>query len=429
MGHVYGDSTPFPYDVNFIELIRHAVECGVTLMSAQHSIASAVDRSGNFDQLRKQERARMDAMSDAIKLTMTAFMSSHSERMVRTASRVLEAARGVIESELSVLDGQANGEISNTRATVDHAREQTFRAVEAFVLRHDLPNTSVGLRRLAGEESYSGQALVATPFGVEAVFGLAIPPAHDWGKVRRVAELSAGTEVHVPQESGWLSRRVAVSPVKLDKLVVTEVAMASDRSLITLRRGPRSGPGFQLEVTQEDQPAATLRKLVEDGNPTPDPIIQLEGEDAVHAMRLWNRVIDTTQDLAMRRQAMTTATFDGKALLEIEEPVAIATKLVNVLAPVVQEIARRSGAPGELVLRRDLGEGRREEIYITKAELHEKVMTLPTTLRPVFDPFELSEGPRSPRAPAPSEPIYIEADDVEGDEEVTRNRDQHHNRG
>jgi hypothetical protein len=138
-------------------------------------------------------------------------------------------------------------------------------------------------------------------------------------------------------------------------------------------------------------------------------------------MRLWNRVVESTHDLAMRRQMMTNATFDGKPLREIDEPQAIANKLVNVLAPVVQEIARRSGAPGELVLRRDLGEGRREEIYITKAELHEKVMTLPATLRPMFDPFELSEGPRSPRAPAPSEPIYIDAAEV-SDEEPTRSR-------
>jgi hypothetical protein len=205
MGHVYGDSTTFPYDINFVELIRHAVDCGVTLMAAQHSIATAVDRSGNFDQLRKQERSRLDAMSDAVKLTMTAFMSSQSERMVRTASRVLETARSVIESELQSLEGQASGEISNTRGTVDRARETSFRAVEAFVLRHDLPNTSVGLRLLAGEESYSGQALVATPFGIEAVFALAIPGAHEWGKIRRVADLSAGTEVRIPQESGWLS--------------------------------------------------------------------------------------------------------------------------------------------------------------------------------------------------------------------------------
>src|SRR5437773_11303462 len=165
MGHVYGDSTAFPYDINFIELIRHAVECGVTLMAAQHQIATAVDRSGNFDQLRCQERARLDAMADAIKLTMTAFMSSQSERMVRASSRVLEAARSVIDGELMALEGQANGEIVNTRNTVERARDMAFRAVEAFVLGYTLPNTSIGVRLLAGDDTYSGQALVATPFG------------------------------------------------------------------------------------------------------------------------------------------------------------------------------------------------------------------------------------------------------------------------
>jgi hypothetical protein len=424
MGHVYGDSTPFPFDINFIELIRHSVECGVTLLLAQHEIVSAVDRSGNFDQLRKQERARLDAMSDAIKLTMTAFTSSKSERMVRTASRILESARGVIESEMSELEGMANGQLSATRATVDQSRERSYRAVESFILRHDLPNTTAGVRLLAGQEVYAGQALVATPFGVEAVFALAIPSAHEWGRVRRVAELSSGTEVHVPVSAGWLSKRREVQAVKLDKLYITEVVFSDDRTLITLRKTPQAGPGYQIEVSTETvPPRASLRPLGEEGQTTDETVLELDGEDAVHVMRFWNRVTETTRDLAMRRQGMSGATFDGKPLRELDEPSAVCVRMVNVVAPVVQEIARRSGAPGELVLRRDLGEGRREEIYITKAELQEKVMSIPPPFRATFDPFELTEGPRSPRAPAPSEPIYLDAEDVEGDgdneEEVT----------
>ena len=420
MGHVYGDSTPFPYDVNFIELIRQAVECGVTLLATQHAITSAIDRTGNFDQVRKVEKQRLAAMGDAIKLTMTAFMSSNSERMVRTAQRVLDAARAVIDGELSALEGQASGEASSARGEVEHARLGAYRAVESFILRHDLPNTEVGVRLLAGEEAYSGQALVTTPFGVEAVFGLAIPTAHDWGRPRRVAELSAGTEIHVPEETGWLSKRVEVHAVKLDKLVLSEIAVSQERTLITMRKGARSGAGFQLEVISEgDAPEALVRRLSEDGSELPSEPTRLDGEDAVHVLRLWNRVTDSTRDLGLRRQAMSNATFDGKPLKEHDEPQAILNRLINVLAPVVQEIARRSGAPGELVLRRDVGEGRREEIYITKAELHEKVMTLPQTLRASFDPFELSDGPRSPRAPAPSEPIYLDAD---LDDEITHNR-------
>lgn len=412
MGHVYGDSTPFPFDINFIELIRHAMDCGVMLLAAQHDIATAVDRTGSVDQMRKAERGRLDAMSDAIKLTMTAFTSSKSERLQRTAARVLEAGRAIIEQELAELENLANGQLSNTRMTVEYACEKAHRAIEAFLLKHDLPNTSVGLRLLAGEERYGGQALVTTPFGIEAVFALDIPAAHEWGRVRRVVELAAGTEVHVPTESGWLSKRVEVQSVKLDKLFVTEVSILQDRSVIFLRRGPRSGGGYRVEVVTDDgrSPRIVVQRLSEEGQPTADSGLELDGEDAVHVLRLWNRVIESTRDLAMRRQVMTTATFDGRPLRELDEPQAVCVRMINVLAPIVQEISRRSGAPGELVLRRDLGEGRREEIYITKAELHEKVLMLPPVLRPVFDPFELSEGPRSPRAPAPSEPIYIDAD-------------------
>jgi hypothetical protein len=425
MAHVFGDSTPFPYDVNFIELIRHAVECGVELCRAQHIIGSAADRRASVDQLRRAERNRLEQMSNAVKLTMTAFMASSSERMSRTASSVLENTRAIIEREMAALEGQASGEIASTKDIVEHAREAAYRAVETFVLKYDLPNTEKQLRLLAGEDAYAGQALISTPFGIDAVFALAIPVAHEWGRLRRVAALSAGTEVRVPKEAGWISKRVEMQTEKLDRYFVCEASMAPGRSRISLRKGAQSGPGWRIEVTTEERiPHAVLLRLHDDGTESSDPPLDLSGEDAVHAGRLWTRIVESTRDLAARRQAMTSSTFDGRPLRELDEPQKIVQKMVNVLAPIVLEIARRSGAPGELVLRRDVGEGRREELFITKAELHEKILSLPTDMRVMFDALELSEGPRSPRAPAPSEPIQLDADfDVEEEEtEPTRDR-------
>jgi hypothetical protein len=60
------------------------------------------------------------------------------------------------------------------------------------------------------------------------------------------------------------------------------------------------------------------------------------------------------------------------------------------MAPVVVEISRRSGAPGELVLRRNAGPRRREETYLTHAELLRKIFTLPPERRLVFSPLGLS---------------------------------------
>jgi hypothetical protein len=74
------------------------------------------------------------------------------------------------------------------------------------------------------------------------------------------------------------------------------------------------------------------------------------------------------------------------------------------------EIARRSGAPGELVLRRDVGDGRREEIYVTKAELWERLLVLPPERRMAFTALGLTPPAAPPvEAPPSSHPVALEA--------------------
>src|SRR5262249_44634245 len=156
--------------------------------------------------------------------------------------------RRIIEAEMAAVDGVASSELSSAQATVEDARAQAYHALERFCLKHDLPGSEVQLHLLAGGDSYAGQALVTTPFGLDAVFALAIPQAHEWGKLRRVAALSAGTEVRVPKESGWISKRVEMHTEKLDRYFVSEVSLSPKRARVSLRKAAQSGPGWRLEV-------------------------------------------------------------------------------------------------------------------------------------------------------------------------------------
>ncbi len=410
---VYGDSTPFPYEGSFIEMIRHAVDCGVVLLTSQHAIHRAIARTSEVNRAKHLERARLEGMNLTLKRTLAVEMAPSADRLIRAGARILDAARSAIEAELLSLETAAANEVGRARFSADQARTSAQRALETFLLHHDLPGTEVGLRLLASEERYSGQAHVATPFGVEAGFELQIPEAHEWGRPVRVGDLSPGTEVHVPTESGLFFKKVAVQPVKLDRLFVTALHIGSVRGAMTLRRQPTAGAGYKIDFdASSERPRVLIVRLGEDGGETPEPAQALVGEDAVQVLGLWQRVLGSAGELGRRRSAMTGAQFDGQALKVLDQPSVIAEKLVRVLAPIVVEIAQRSGAPGELVLRRDVRAGRREEVYITKAELHEKVMTLPPLLRGVFDPFELV-SPRIPRAPAPSLPAYMEVEPEE----------------
>jgi hypothetical protein len=104
---------------------------------------------------------------------------------------------------------------------------------------------------------------------------------------------------------------------------------------------------------------------------------------------------------------MFEAQLKGRPLDE-QDPAEVCTGIVRLVASLTRELLKRSGAEGEIVLRRNLGAGHREEVFVTTAELLESIATLPPSLRRAFSPLGLEEQPRSRRAPPRSLPSYEE---------------------
>jgi hypothetical protein len=410
MSHVYGDSTSFPYDVDYIELSRHAVDCAVQLLSAQHSIGSGLERADSLHQAQTVQMARVSDMSLEVEKALDAFLAADSAQTERIATRLRDTLKSTCAEELAGIERQSRQELDLARQIVTRSGEAAERALEAFLLRHDLPETEFALSWAAtGDAGHSAHVFVKTPFGVGAMFDLGIPAEHAWARPRRIADLTPGIEVHVPQQSGWLSKRVEMAPVKLDKLFLSAVKLDPGQAEFRLRKGATTGSGYRVLAQLHGALQVGLQPLGEDGTPDADPPLVLDPEDSAQMFRLCNRVIESMQGLSSMRRSMTTVEFDGKPLQEMEWPQAIAERLIAHIAPVVTEIARRSGAPGELVLRRDVGGGRREEVYVTKSELYEKVLVLPPGRRAAFDSLGFGDVSRpalpagfSPRASAPT---------------------------
>jgi hypothetical protein len=405
MSHVYGDSTTFPYDVDYIELSRHAVDCAVQLFSAQHAISAAMERSEGISESRAVLLTRLSGMSQAVQDALGAYLTADSEQTARVAERMLESVKTTAEEELAELERQGTEAAAHTRNVVSRTGEAAQRALEGFLLRHDLPGSQLALNwSSAGEQSYTGQVSVKTPLGVNAAFSLAIPPEHAWGRARRVADLAPGLEVHFPQQSGWLSKRVEMAAVKLDRMFLSAVRFDAGSAEFRLRKAAAAGSGYRVLVDLEGDHRVTLEPLGEDGSLDADPPMALDGEDSAQMFRLCSRVLESMQTLWGLRRGLVSVDLDGQPLDEMAWPEVVAERLLSQLAPVVNEIARRSGAPGELVLRRDVGGGRREEVYVTKAELYEKILVLPPARRVSFERLGLSEPLLAVAAAAPALP-------------------------
>ena len=406
MPHVYGDSTPFPYDVDYIDLSRLAVECAVQLMSAQHSIATSLERAEALGRERRAEAERINAMARAAAGAVAPFLQGGGAATERIARRLLECVESTAAAEVATLDQQSSDESSHIRQIVTRSGESAHRALEGFLLRHDLPGTLLCLAwSSAGDQSYSANVTVKTPFGIVAAFSLAIPPDHLWSRSRRVTELlPAGLEVHFPQQAGWLSKRVEMAPLKLDRLFISKLELDVSSAELILRKAPSSGSGYRIVVRPHEERRVAIQPLGEDGAPDGEEPLSLDGDDCAVMLAFCARVVESTRDLAGLRRSMVSVEYDGAPLDEARWPEAVATRLIAELAPVVNEIALRSGAPGELVLRRDVGGGRREEVYVTKAELYERVLVLPPERRIGFERLGLYDPLRPAPAALPARP-------------------------
>ena len=411
MSYLYGDSTTFPYDVNYIELSRSAVDCALQLLSAQHAIVSALAREEAQSQLRNVDRTRLGTMSDAIESALTPFLGAESELMVRAASRALQSAKTSLDEERADGERRAAEAASHAQHVIQRAGESAHRALEVFLARHDVPETELGLTlQSAGEQGYTGEIAVSSPFGITATFALRSGVEHAWSRPRRVGDLVPGLEIHVPQNSGWISKRVELAPMKLDRLFFNKVRVVGAELELLLNKAPNSGSGYRISVDLRGERGVLVQPLDEAGAADADAPQVLDTADGARLLELGQRVIDSVQGLTALRGSMLSVSLDHQPLEQLQWPEATAHRLLEQLAPIVLEISRRSGAPGELVLRRDVGDGRREEIYVTKAELWERLQVLPPERRAAFTALGLTPPslPKSGEAAPSALPMDIE---------------------
>jgi hypothetical protein len=370
---LYGDSTPFPYELDFLETIRAVVECGVALLSSQAAIDRAVGICARAEEKLRGDRARLGVLVESVRKVTVGY--DPASRMAAPAAEVLEATRLVVEREQAAIDREAAASDGDCSRVVDDACAAAYQALERFLLHHVAPPTRMAWRLQGDDSGYDALVHLRTAFGLDAHFTAGFPDRHPLSSARRAGELCDDVVVSVPR------------PLRLDRWFLSEAVLDPERMSLVLRRSVTSGRGQRIEIVGATE-QATLQPLDENNKPTAG-VCQLDGADRLSVLRLGSAVLEASLDLPFRRQVMVHASLNGHSLRQRHEPREVATRLLAAFAPVVREIDRRSGAPGELMLRRDLGNGRRETVFIKKLELLHKLLVLPNSLRVHFAPLGL----------------------------------------
>jgi hypothetical protein len=129
-----------------------------------------------------------------------------------------------------------------------------------------------------------------------------------------------------------------------------------------------------------------------DAETDPNP---LDFEDVDGIKRLAEGATRALRDLTTHR-VLTDLTLGNQELSKLAEPRIVPMEVLQQLTPLARTIRERSRVSGELVLKKDMSGGRREELFVPRAQLAQQFSKLPMEYRKPFEDMGISSEDTQP---------------------------------
>jgi hypothetical protein len=395
---LYGDSTTSPLTTDFVDFLRRGFDCFVAVLQAeQRMVRGAIRRrelelhaDQNIARLRELEVTVSRALATLVgKASPDAPVTRCSEVVSQGASTAVGAAEAEVKRDLA-------SEVQRIEETAAMEGQRCVKAWEQLLLVHPLPGMDEEVKlELRGEPPagrYTASVVGQTPYGVTVALELEIASGSAFAAPLRVASLVETLEIQVPKMAGWIRKEGRLVAEKLGRFVVVSCSFGASTGRVSLR-SEALDEGYDFVAGGEGKRLAAFR--VPPGATAPAEF-ELGESEATAVQAFLDKLATAARELPRTRKALAAITFEGEPVEKHRRPSLLVQRLIDAITPTVREIAARSGSERELVLRRRVGDGRREEHFVRRADLLEKLAPLPAVQRALFTPLALGPVPGAP---------------------------------
>jgi hypothetical protein len=238
-----------------------------------------------------------------------------------------------------------------------------------------------GQNDMSGSFTYEG--------GIFASFTLGAGEVGDWSAPRHVRELAQQVTLPVGVRRSMFKRTVAPETILLDEYVIGGFELKDDRAEIRLRRRAQDPDSLVFTLRRIEERLRVEVHHPDDAEAEAGLPAALDQTAAIEVERLWQLLRQSCAPVLAKKKRMIHLVLGGHDVFENDLGTAVISHIVSVIAPIVSEVARRSPNAHELSLKVESDNGRREEIYLRKAQLVSVLASVTPRERSVFDPLGL----------------------------------------
>ena len=377
--YLFGDSGLFPGSNNFLEILRgFIIHVGRAVMIQADIAAKELALSESVARTTKQ----LDAAAgyfDVVIPEITGLGEVRGEIVRPLATELAEFARRLYDSTRSRALAELESAKGTTAREVSGLKAEIPACLNNFFVQFPLEEKAWAFSMRRSLETVDASAVITFPQGLEAAFIL--DAETEWGRPRRVSEMASDVNIQVGMKKKFLSKALVPDRTYLNDYYIASVELTSEVAEVLLKRRLELEEGLMIRL-QTPLGEAPIGEVIRVGGD--DEVLEATAEDAAELRRLVDALRDLVKVSIRRRHRLLWVRLDEKDVLEHNLLMEMLERLVDTLAPLAQEISRRSPNRHELSLKVEHGDGRREEIYLKKEELAQPLAGLPAPVWKIF---------------------------------------------
>jgi hypothetical protein len=385
----FGDGSPFPFDDNFLDTLSIAIEACASVFGVAADLEDARERAREAKRDAEEEVRRLTAMEKAVESALFPMKPSagkNAPTSQQTAHRVMAMSRQAIAA--SKREVQQRAEALGQEPRNERAVERVREAMALLFEQQALPGTAWAVRWEAGASGAHAEAAAqAGRFRTSYDLALEAP----WNGPVKVALLVDELRVALPRKRLFSEPRPGM--VSLEKCALVRFERSADRHFLVLRgHVSKPSPGWSVVLSDPEQAGVIVTPIDADGQPIAGAIA-VDGEDAAALYHLGEVVSEALSALRHGKRRLREMRLGDSVLEQIGDPAIVGQAILSQLAPLIRQTRAKSRVPGELIVKRDIGDGRREELFIPRAALERRFTALPPEYRRYFDDAGLGRDP------------------------------------
>jgi hypothetical protein len=409
MRFLYGDSVPFPPQYDFLAALEvfcaqaaRVVRTDAETRALRQSTDDAArKRSATVEELEAFHVEAVFAMRDRAKGTVP-IVTDYTTQLCDHATRIVEEARrSAVRAE--------ERDQATIRTECEQRRSEVREALEKLLIAVRLPvtDTQVAMQVVEGRNDFT--AVFTHEGELVETFALAVDGAEPWRQPCRVADVAQGLSLPVGVRRGLFKRTVAPETITLDEYVLGGFELREDRADLRLRKRSDLPDSLVFAIRRTDGHLSAEVHHPDDAEAESGLTPALDEPSTAQVERLWQALVKACTPLYVRKKRLISLSLGGSDVVDKDLGNKVVSLVVAAIAPIVSEVSRRSPNAHELSLKVENDSGRREEIYLRKAQLVSALATVAPKERSVFDPLGLiASGARESAEGVPEDALLGE---------------------